>query len=106
MPASQRALLIVCPALRTSSQARFSLSASTASAKRRSSRARSPGATDRQAGQTARARAIAADLDYRITVLADGCLDADPEVHRVLTEKVFPRQAEVSTVADWIASPG
>jgi len=32
----------------------------------------------------------AADLDYRLTVLADGCLDADPEVHRVLTEKVFP----------------
>jgi nicotinamidase-related amidase len=45
----------------------------------------------------------AADLDYRLGVLADGCLDGDPEVHRVLTEKVFPRQAEVSTVADWIA---
>ncbi len=43
----------------------------------------------------------AADLDYRLTVLADGCLDGDPEVHRVLTEKVFPRQAEVGTVADW-----
>jgi hypothetical protein len=23
------------------------------------------------------------------------------DVHRVLTEKVFPRQAEVSTVAQW-----
>jgi nicotinamidase-related amidase len=33
----------------------------------------------------------AADLDYRLTVLADGCLDADPGVHRVLLEKVFPR---------------
>jgi nicotinamidase-related amidase len=43
----------------------------------------------------------AADLDYRLTVLADGCLDADPEVHRVLTEKVFPRQADVVRVADW-----
>jgi nicotinamidase-related amidase len=43
----------------------------------------------------------AADLDYRLTVLSDGCLDADPEVHRVLTEKVFPRQANVVTVADW-----
>jgi nicotinamidase-related amidase len=43
----------------------------------------------------------AADLDYRLTALADGCLDGDPEVHRVLTEKVFPRQAEVCTVADW-----
>ncbi len=46
----------------------------------------------------------AADLDYQLTVLADGCLDADPEVHRVLTEKVFPRQAEVVSTADWIAS--
>jgi nicotinamidase-related amidase len=46
----------------------------------------------------------AADLDYRLTVLADGCLDGDPEVHRVLTEKIFPRQAEVSTVAGWVES--
>ncbi len=46
----------------------------------------------------------AADLDLRLTVLADGCLDADPEVHRVLTEKVFPVQADVVTVDDWIAS--
>jgi nicotinamidase-related amidase len=46
----------------------------------------------------------AADLDYRLTVLADGCLDADPEVHRVLLEKVFPRQAEVTSIADWTAS--
>ena len=46
----------------------------------------------------------AADLDFGLTVLADGCLDSDPEVHRVLTEKVFPRQADVTTVADWIAA--
>jgi nicotinamidase-related amidase len=45
----------------------------------------------------------AADLDYRLTVLTDGCLDADPEVHRVLTEKVFPRQADVLSIADWTA---
>jgi nicotinamidase-related amidase len=44
----------------------------------------------------------AADRDYRLVVLSDGCLDADPEVHRVLTEKVFPRQAEVTTIGDWI----
>ena len=44
----------------------------------------------------------AADLDYRLVVLADGCLDADPEVHRVLTEKVFPRQADVLTVNEWV----
>ena len=46
----------------------------------------------------------AADLDYRLTVLADGCLDGDPEVHQVLLGKVFPRQAEVTTVAEWAAS--
>ncbi|KUN01158.1 isochorismatase [Streptomyces yokosukanensis] len=43
----------------------------------------------------------AADLDYRLTVLADGCLDSDPEVHDVLTGKVFPRQAAVLSVAEW-----
>ncbi len=45
----------------------------------------------------------AADLDYRLIVLADACLGADPEVHRVLTEKVFPRQADVRNIADWAA---
>ena len=45
----------------------------------------------------------AADLDYRLTVLADGCADADPEVHRVLTEKVFPRQATVMSTAEWVS---
>jgi hypothetical protein len=34
-------------------------------------------------------------------VLADGCLDPDPEVHQVLLGKVFPRQAEVTTIAGW-----
>jgi len=43
----------------------------------------------------------AADLDYRLVVLAAACADADPEVHRVLTTKVFPRQAEVLTVEEW-----
>lgn len=46
----------------------------------------------------------AADLDFGLTVLADGCLDADPEVHRVLTEKVFPQQADVTSVAEWAAA--
>jgi nicotinamidase-related amidase len=48
----------------------------------------------------------AADRDYRLTVLADACLDADPEVHRVLIEKVFPRQAEVVTADAWVAGLG
>jgi nicotinamidase-related amidase len=46
----------------------------------------------------------AADLDFDLTVLADGCSDGDEEVHRVLTEKVFPRQARVLSVAEWTAS--
>jgi nicotinamidase-related amidase len=46
----------------------------------------------------------AADLDFRLTVLADACGDSDDEVHRVLTQKVFPRQAVVTTVADWAES--
>ncbi|MGD0700363.1 MAG: isochorismatase family cysteine hydrolase [Trebonia sp.] len=46
----------------------------------------------------------AADLDYRLAVLADACADQDPEVHRVLTEKVFPRQARVTTTDEWIAT--
>lgn len=46
----------------------------------------------------------AADLDYRLVVLSDACADPDPEVHRVLTEKVFPRQALVTGTDEWIQS--
>jgi nicotinamidase-related amidase len=46
----------------------------------------------------------AADLDFRLTVLSDGCADSDPEVHRLLTAKVFPRQASVVTAKEWIES--
>lgn len=42
---------------------------------------------------------VAADLDYAITVVADACADSDEEVHRVLMEKVFPRQADVVNTA-------
>ncbi len=48
----------------------------------------------------------AADLDYGITVLRDGCADGDPEVHRVLLDKVFPRQADVMTTGEWVAGVG
>ncbi|HEY1466288.1 MAG TPA: isochorismatase family cysteine hydrolase [Acidimicrobiales bacterium] len=44
----------------------------------------------------------AADMDYQLAVLHDGCADADPEVHRVLLDKVFPRQASVLSVGEWI----
>ena len=45
----------------------------------------------------------AADLDFVLTVLSDGCLDSDDEVHRVLCEKVFPPQADVVSVDAWIS---
>src|SRR5580700_1204417 len=43
----------------------------------------------------------AADKDYRLSVLSDGCADMDPEVHNVLLNKVFPHQADVLTVQQW-----
>jgi nicotinamidase-related amidase len=43
----------------------------------------------------------AADKDYGLVVLSDACLDADPEVHRVLIGKLFPRQANILTVSEW-----
>ncbi len=46
----------------------------------------------------------AADEDYRIVVVEDGCADGDAEVHRVLTEKVFPRQATVTRADAVIAA--
>jgi nicotinamidase-related amidase len=48
----------------------------------------------------------AADKDYRLSVLSDGCADLDDEVHSVLINKIFPRQAEVMTAAEWAAGVG
>ena len=45
----------------------------------------------------------AADLDYRITVLADGCGDGDELVHQMLLEHVFPARANVTNIEDWAA---
>jgi nicotinamidase-related amidase len=46
------------------------------------------------------------DLDFRCTVLKDACFDRDPEVHRVLMEKVFPTQATVVTVDEFLSGQG
>ena len=48
----------------------------------------------------------AGDQDYRLFVLADATADPDDEVHRVLTEKVFPHQADVLVTADLDALTG
>ncbi len=42
----------------------------------------------------------ASDQDYRIFVLADATADPDPEVQRVLIEKVLSRQAGIISTAD------
>ena len=44
------------------------------------------------------------DLDFRSVVLKDACFDSDPEVHRVLTEKIFPVQAWVAATDEFIAA--
>lgn len=44
----------------------------------------------------------AADKDYQLTVIEDCCADSDPEVHQILMNKVFPRQAEVISLQQWI----
>lgn len=43
----------------------------------------------------------AADKDYRLTVLSDGCADREAEVHQFLMTRIFPRQAEVMTIEEW-----
>ncbi|GHE95598.1 cysteine hydrolase [Streptomyces griseoluteus] len=48
----------------------------------------------------------AVDLDLGVTVLADGCLDTDPEVHRMLVERLFPQWADVVTIEDWLSAIG
>ena len=45
-----------------------------------------------------------ADADYQLVVVKDCCADGDDEVHRVLTEKVFVRQATVVTAGEVIAA--
>jgi nicotinamidase-related amidase len=47
---------------------------------------------------------LAADLDYQLIVVEDGCADRDPEVHRVLMEKVFPRQGTVVSSQEMVAA--
>lgn len=46
----------------------------------------------------------AADMDYELIVLSDCCGDRDEEVHRVLMQKVFSRQATVVTADEFLTS--
>ena len=44
----------------------------------------------------------ATDIGYKFIVVSDACSDGDPEVHRVLTEKVYPRQGTVMTTQEFL----
>ena len=46
----------------------------------------------------------AADADYRLFIVEDCCADQDEEVHDFLTQKIFPRQAEVVQSTEVIAA--
>jgi nicotinamidase-related amidase len=43
----------------------------------------------------------ASDRDYRVVVLADATADREPDVHEFLVERIFPRQSDVITVAEF-----
>ena len=47
---------------------------------------------------------LAADLDYHLIVVEDGCADRDPDVHQLLMAKVFPRQGTVVRAKDMVAA--
>ena len=46
----------------------------------------------------------AADLDYRLVVAEDCCADQQPDVHDFLTQRIFPRQADVVSSGDVVAA--
>jgi len=48
----------------------------------------------------------AADMDYSLAVVSDACADRDPEVNRVLMDKVFPWQATVVTSSEFLKALG
>ncbi|MCY4367224.1 MAG: cysteine hydrolase [Chloroflexi bacterium] len=44
----------------------------------------------------------AADADFKLIIVEDCCSDQDPDVHEFLTQRIFPRQADVVQSADVI----
>ena len=45
----------------------------------------------------------AADLDFDITVLSDGCFDRRPGVHDMLMSDIFPAMATVASADEWLS---
>jgi len=48
----------------------------------------------------------AADMDYKLAVISDACADGDPEVHRILMDKLFPRQSTVVNTQEFLRAIG
>ena len=46
---------------------------------------------------------LAADQDYGVVILSDGCADPKPTLHQELMTNLFPRSAKVCTVDAWAA---
>lgn len=44
----------------------------------------------------------AVDVNYKFIVVADACSDPDAEVHRVLTEKIYPRFGTVINAQEFV----
>ena len=45
-----------------------------------------------------------ADMDYRLVVIKDCCVDLDPDLHACLVDKVLPRQATVVSADDVVGA--
>lgn len=45
----------------------------------------------------------ASDADFRLIVVGDCCADREPELHRALLDKLFPRRATVIETADFLS---
>lgn len=45
------------------------------------------------------------DLDFRVAVIHDCCVDLNPEVHACLVEKVFPRYGTVLSAGEFLDAP-
>ncbi len=46
------------------------------------------------------------DVGYNLFVVSDACSDLDEEVHRVLMEKLYPRQATILTAQKFLKAVG
>ncbi|RFS21816.1 cysteine hydrolase [Chitinophaga silvatica] len=44
------------------------------------------------------------DKDYNMVVIADACGDRDTDIHEFLVNRIFPKQAKVTSTKDWILS--